>query len=80
MESIRKIRAIVEFSPAKGSNQSYSVYSVVLHISLEEKTENLKQAVSEFWDKLDHHQQWSKVESSLPKNGSLKILAIKEVS
>ena len=48
MESIRKIRAIVEFSPAKGSNQSYSVYSVVLHISLEEETENLKQAVSEF--------------------------------
>ena len=79
MKTFKKVRVIVEFTPAKGSEQSYNVYSVVLIVPLEPDAKDLKAEVRNYWDKLDKHQQWTRLGLQLPKKGELKILAIKKV-
>lgn len=79
METSKRVRVIVEFTPAKGSKQSYNVYSIVLLVPLEPEVKDLKAEVRNYWDKLDKHQQWTRLGLQLPKQGELKILAIKKV-
>ena len=79
METSKRVRVIVEFTPAKGSKQSYNVYSIVLLVPLEPEVKDLKAEVRNYWDKLDKHQQWTRLGLELPKQGELKILAIKKV-
>jgi hypothetical protein len=79
METSKRVRVIVEFTPAKGSKQSYNVYSIVLLVPLEPEVKDLKAEVRNYWDKLDKHQQWTRLGFQLPKQGELKILAIKKV-
>jgi len=79
METSKRVRVIVEFTPAKGSKQSYNVYSIVLLVPLEPEIKDLKAEVRNYWDSLDKHQQWTRLGLELPKQGELKILAIKKV-
>ena len=79
METSKRVRVIVEFTPAKGSKQSYNVYSIVLLVPLEPEVKDLKAEVRNYWDSLDKHQQWTRLGLELPKQGELKILAIKKV-
>ena len=79
MKTSKKVRVIVEFTPAKGSKQSYNVYSVVLIVPLDPDAKDLKAEVKSHWDSLDKHQQWTRLGLELPKQGELKVLAIKTV-
>lgn len=79
MKISKRVRVIVEFSPAKGSKQSYNVYSIVLLVPLDPDIKDLKAEVRNYWDSLDKHQQWTRLGLELPKQGELKILAIKKV-
>ena len=79
METSKRVRVIVEFTPAKGSKQSYNVYSIVLLVPLEPEIKDLKAEVRNYWDSLDKHQQWTRLGLELPKQGELEILAIKKV-
>jgi len=79
MKTSKRVRVIVEFTPAKGSKQSYNVYSIVLLVPLEPEIKDLKAEVRNYWDSLDKHQQWTRLGLELPKQGELEILAIKKV-
>ena len=80
MEVHKKVRVIVEHTPACNSAAKYKVYSTILIVPIQTKIgKSIKDQTIDFWNLFDKHQQWSFIGHQLPKEGCLSILAIKEV-
>ena len=82
MKVRKNIEVIVEHDLHLKSNEPNQIYGLTLNLDLDDslKGEDRKKFIMKYWDQMENHIKWSLVEHELPKEGELRILALKSIT
>ena len=82
MKVRKNIEVIVEHDLHCKSNEPNLIYGVNFRLDMDDslKKEDKKNFIINHWNSMENHIKWSLVEHELPKEGELRILALKSIT